>query len=155
MKKLLFTLLTLVSFTTFGQYMEGENSFSKTYQTVRGWKAVEGEWMYDDRALKDWQFIFNVDFFASPSGREMYGAVMIDDQGAPQYFFNYLGDIHESEDEYGEYGAYRVDVLAKDDETGKWDLWTQGNLKYYGYSTMFYMGSPPYNYYFSYFEPKE
>jgi len=155
MKKLLFILLTLVSFESFGQYIESDGSFSKTYTRVRGWKNVEGDWIYDDGNEVVWQIILNVDFFSSPDGVEMFGTILLDGSGEPQYFCNYVGQLKEGEDEFGEYGEYAVDVLSKNDKTGKWDFWDAGALRYYGPWTSLYLGYPPYTYQFSYFGLKE
>lgn len=152
MKKLFLTLLTAVSFTSFGQYVPTEGSFSKTYTQLRSYEKIDSLWVYSDGGLKDWTFIFNVDCFTYPGGPEMFGAVMEDGEGEPKFMCNYLGDLYESEDEYGEYGSYKVDILSKEDN-GTWKWWDTGELRYYGSWTMLYLGTPSWMY-FSYFNEK-
>lgn len=156
MKNLFFTLMMAVaSIPSFSQYIETEGSFAKTYERIRGWKAVDGDWIYDDGNAVTWTIVYNVQFFSSPSGREMYGAVVLNSNGAPEYFYNYISNVVEGEDDYGEYGQQNVDILSKDNETGKWEFWQPGMLRFYGYTTSLYLGSDPYTYYFSYFGLKE
>jgi len=147
---LIFTILT-----SFGQYVETDGSFSKTYERLRGWKSVDGEWVYDNGSSNEWTFVFNVEFYSSPNGNDMFGTVMKNSNGESQYFCNYIGQITEDKDEYGEYGEYEVDILSKDDETDKWEFWDTGKLRYYGNWTYMYMGYEPHDYYFSYFGLKQ
>lgn len=153
MKKLFLTLLTAVSFTSFGQYVLTEGSFSKTFTQLRSFEKQDSTWVYSDGGLKEWTFIFNVDCFTYPGGPEMFGAVMENGEGEPKFMYNYLGDLVESKDEYGEYGAYKVDILSKEDN-GLWKYWDSGELRYYGSWAMLYLGTPAWMY-FSYFNEKQ
>ena len=144
MKKLLFTLLTVISSTAFSQYITNDGSFQKTYTQVRNYQKFDGNtnWTYTGGDFVTWTFHFNVDFFPCPDCKEMRGTVMEDASGEPKFFMNYLGDIIETSDEYGEYGAFKVDVLVKDYETGEWDYWDDGECRYYGNYVMFYINIP-------------
>ena len=150
MKKLFLTLLTAVSFTSFGQYVTNEDSFSTTYTQLRVYENIDSLWIYSDGAMKEWTFIFNANFFTYPGGPEMFGAIMEDEKGEPQFMMNYLGDLVESKDEYGEYGSYRVDILSKEDN-GVWEWWDSGECRYYGPWVMLYLDDM----YFNYFNEKE
>ena len=55
--------------------------FSKTYERLRGWKSVDGDWIYDNGSTREWKFIFNVDFYSSEEGDDMFGTVMVNDIG--------------------------------------------------------------------------
>jgi hypothetical protein len=151
MKKFILTLLTAISVTAFGQYTPQEETFSKTYTQLRIWEKPDSTWVYSDGTFVDWTFIFNVEFFAFPGGSDMFGTIMENSEGEPKFFCNYLGDLYESEDEYGEYGSYKVDILNKDDETGTWKYWNSGELRYYGPWTYLFTGDKTY---FSYFNQK-
>lgn len=153
MKNLLLTLLTVVSFTSFGQYIPTEGSFSKTYTQLRSFEKQDSLWNYSGGDFKEWTFIFNVNCFTYPGGPEMFGAIMEDGEGEPKFMYNYLGDLYESEDEYGEYGAYQVDILSKEDN-GTWKWWNAGELRYYGSWAILYLGNPTFMK-FSYFNVKE
>jgi len=153
MKKLFLTLLTAVSFTSFGQYTLTEGSFSTTYTQLRSYEKVDSTWVYSDGALKDWTFIFNVDCFTYPGGPKMFGTVMENGEGEPKFMHNYLGDLYEGEDDYGEYGAYKVDILSKEDN-GTWEWWNSGELRHYGSWTILYLGTPAFLQ-FNYFNEKE
>ena len=144
MKNLMVMLLTAISFTAFGQYTHNDDSFQKTYTQIRTYEIPEGEteWFYANGDFVEWTFHFNIDFFACPGCSTQRGVVMEDASGEPQFFMNYLGDLREGEDEYGEYGAYKVDVLSKDDETGRWKWWDAGECRYYGNWTMLYLKNP-------------
>ena len=48
MKKLFLILLTIVSFTSFGQYTPTEDTFSKTYTQIRMWEKSDSIWVYSD-----------------------------------------------------------------------------------------------------------
>ena len=151
MKKFILILLTAISVTAFGQYTPQEETFSKTYTQLRIWERPDSTWVYSDGTFVDWTFIFNVEFFAFPGGSDMFGTIMENSEGEPKFFCNYLGDLYESEDEYGEYGSYKVDILNKDDETGTWKYWNSGELRYYGPWTYLFTGDKTY---FSYFNEK-
>lgn len=151
MKKFILILLTAISVTAFGQYTPQEETFSKTYTQLRIWERPDSTWVYSDGTFVDWTFIFNVEFFAFPGGSDMFGTIMENSEGEPKFFCNYLGDLYESEDEYGEYGSYKVDILNKDDETGTWKYWDSGELRYYGPWTYLFTGDKTY---FSYFNQK-
>jgi hypothetical protein len=151
MKKFILTLLTAISVTAFGQYTPQEETFSKTYTQLRIWEKPDSTWVYSDGTFVDWTFVFNVEFFAFPGGSDMFGTIMENSEGEPKFFCNYLGDLYESEDEYGEYGSYKVDILNKDDETGTWKYWNSGELRYYGPWTYLFTGDKTY---FSYFNQK-
>lgn len=151
MKKFILTLLTVISLNAFGQYTPQEETFSKTYTQLRIWERPDSTWVYSDGTFVDWTFIFNVEFFAFPGGSSMFGTIMENSEGEPKFFCNYLGDLYESEDEYGEYGSYKVDILNKDDETGTWKYWDSGELRYYGPWTYLFTGDKTY---FSYFNQK-
>ena len=151
MKKFILTLLTAISLNAFGQYTPQEETFSKTYTQLRIWERPDSTWVYSDGTFVDWTFIFNVEFFAFPGGSDMFGTIMENSEGEPKFFCNYLGDLYESEDEYGEYGSYKVDILNKDDETGTWKYWNSGELRYYGPWTYLFTGDKTY---FSYFNQK-
>jgi|SRR6056300_332563 hypothetical protein len=151
MKKFILTLLTAISLNAFGQYTPQEETFSKTYTQLRIWERPDSTWVYSDGTFVDWTFIFNVEFFAFPGGSSMFGTIMENSEGEPKFFCNYLGDLYESEDEYGEYGSYKVDILNKDDETGTWKYWDSGELRYYGPWTYLFTGDKTY---FSYFNQK-
>jgi hypothetical protein len=151
MKKFILILLTAISVTAFGQYTPQEETFSKTYTQLRIWERPDSTWVYSDGTFVDWTFIFNVEFFAFPGGSDMFGTIMENSEGEPKFFCNYLGDLYESEDEYGEYGSYKVDILNKDDETGTWKYWNSGELRYYGPWTYLFTGDKTY---FSYFNQK-
>lgn len=151
MRKFLGILLLLIATPIFGQYIETESSFSKRYTSIRGYKNVEGQWIYDEGNTIDWTIRFNVNFFTSPDGRQMLGAVMENGEGQPRYFYNYIGDIHESRDEDGEFGEFRVDILHYDDESASWQFWEAGTLRYYGTHTSLYLGRPAW-FIFAYFE---
>ena len=151
MKKLILMLLTSFSLMAYGQYNTTDNSFSKTYTQLRVWEKPDSTWVYSDGTFTDWTFIFNVEFFSFPGGAEMFGTVMENSKGEPKFFCNYLGDLYESEDEYGEYGSYKVDILNKDDDTGTWEYWNSGELRYYGPWTYLFTGDKMY---FSYFNQK-
>ena len=153
MKKLFLTLFTAVSLTSFGQYTLTEGSFSTTYTQLRSYEKVDSLWAYTGGTFKDWTFIFNVDCFTFPGGPEMFGAIMEDADGEPQFMMNYLGDLFEGEDEYGEYGSYKVDILSKEDD-GSWKWWNAGELRHYGSWTILYLGTPAYLQ-FNYFNIKE
>jgi len=151
MKKFILTLLTAISLNAFGQYTPQEETFSKTYTQLRIWERPDSTWVYSDGTFVDWTFVFNVEFFAFPGGSDMFGTIMENSEGEPKFFCNYLGDLYESEDEYGEYGSYKVDILNKDDETGTWKYWNSGELRYYGPWTYLFTGDKTY---FSYFNQK-
>jgi len=151
MKKFILILLTAISLNAFGQYTPQEETFSKTYTQLRIWERPDSTWVYSDGTFVDWTFIFNVEFFAFPGGADMFGTIMENSEGEPRFFCNYLGDLYESEDEYGEYGSYRVDILNKNDETGVWGYWNSGELRYYGPWTYLFVGDKMY---FSYFNEK-
>ena len=151
MKKFILTLLTAISLNAFGQYTPQEETFSKTYTQLRIWERPDSTWVYSDGTFVDWTFIFNVEFFAFPGGSSMFGTIMENSEGEPKFFCNYLDDLYESEDEYGEYGSYKVDILNKDDETGTWKYWDSGELRYYGPWTYLFTGDKTY---FSYFNQK-
>ena len=151
MKKFILTLLTAISLNAFGQYTPQEGTFSKTYTQLRIWEKPDSTWVYSDGTFVDWTFIFNVEFFAFPGGSDMFGTIMENSEGEPKFFCNYLDDLYESEDEYGEYGSYKVDILNKDDETGVWGYWNSGELRYYGPWTYLFTGDKTY---FSYFNQK-
>lgn len=151
MKKLILMFLTSFSLMAYGQYNTTDNSFSKTYTQLRVWEKPDSTWVYSDGTFTDWTFIFNVEFFSFPGGAEMFGTVMENSKGEPKFFCNYLGDLYESEDEYGEYGSYKVDILSKDDDTGTWEYWNSGELRYYGPWTYLFTGDKMY---FSYFNQK-
>jgi len=150
MKKLFLILLTIVSFTSFGQYTPTEDTFSKTYTQIRMWEKSDSIWVYSDGSFIEWTFHFNVNFSSSP-GYNMFGVIMEDEEGIPNFFFNYLGNIHEDEDEYGEYGSYQVDILTNNQETKTWEYWNSGELRYYGPWTYLFIRE---NVYFSYFREK-
>lgn len=151
MKKLILMFLTSFSLMAYGQYNTTDNSFSKTYTQLRVWEKPDSTWVYSDGTFTDWTFIFNVEFFSFAGGAEMFGTVMENSKGEPKFFCNYLGDLYESEDEYGEYGSYKVDILSKDDDTGTWEYWNSGELRYYGPWTYLFTGDKMY---FSYFNQK-
>jgi hypothetical protein len=151
MKKLILMLLTSFSLMAYGQYNTTEETFSKTYTQLRIWEKPDSTWVYSDGTFTDWTFIFNVEFFSLPGGSNMFGTVMENSKGEPKFFCNYLGDLYESEDEYGEYGSYKVDILSKDDDTGTWEYWNSGELRYYGPWTYLFNGDKMY---FSYFNQK-
>jgi len=153
MKKLFLTLLTAVSFTSFGQYIPTEGTFSKTYSQIRTWERLDSTWVYTDGTLKDWTFHYNVDFIGNLNGKELFGTVMENDKGQPRFFYNYLGDLYEGKDDYGEYGAYKVDILSKEDD-GSWKWWNAGELRHYGSWTILYLGTPAFLQ-FNYFNIKE
>ena len=142
MKKLLLTLLTIVSTTAFSQYTHNDGSFQKTYTQIRNHQNIDGEWTYTGGDFVEWTFHLNVDFFPCPDCPEMRGTVMEDINGEPQFFMNYLGDIIESSDDYGEYGSFKVDILSKNDKTGKWEWWDAGECRYYGNYVMLYLNNP-------------
>jgi len=144
MKNLLFTLLAMASFTAFIQYTPDEGSFTVTYSQLRSYEKPEGQsdWVYANGDFHTWTFQFNVDFFACPGCREQFGTVMEDSQGKPKFFMNYLGGVIEGEDEYGKYNSFMVDILSKDDETGKWKWWETGECRHYGKWTMLYLKNP-------------
>ena len=156
MKNLLFTLLATISFTAFGQYTHREGSFQKTFTQVRNHQIIgdDPEWSYTGGDFVEWTFHFNVDFFPCPGCPDMRGTVMEDINGEPQFFMNYLGNIIESSDDYGEYGSFRVDILSKNDETGKWEWWEAGECRYYGNYVMLYLKNPA-TLRFDYFNVKE
>lgn len=149
MKKLILMLLTSFSLMAYGQYNTTDGSFTKTYTQLRSFNKVDSTWVYTGGDFKEWKFIFNVDFFTYPNGPEMWGLVMEDGDGKPQFMMNYLGDLVESEDEYGEYGSYKVDIVSKEDD-GTWKWWDAGELRYYGPWAMLYLDDM----YFSYFNEK-
>lgn len=151
MKKLILMLLTSFSLMAYGQYNTTEETFSKTYTQLRIWEKPDSTWVYSDGTFTDWTFIFNVEFFSFPGGSNMFGTVMENSKGEPKFFCNYLGDLYESEDEYGEYGSYKVDILSKNDDTGAWGYWDSGELRYYGPWTHLFTGD---KIYFSYFNQK-
>lgn len=151
MKKLILILLTSFSLMAYGQYNTTEETFSKTYTQLRIWEKPDSTWVYSDGTFTDWTFIFNVEFFSFPGGSNMFGTVMENSKGEPKFFCNYLGDLYESEDEYGEYGSYKVDILSKNDDTGAWGYWDSGELRYYGPWTYLFTGDKMY---FSYFNQK-
>jgi hypothetical protein len=151
MKKLILMLLTSFSLMAYGQYNTTEETFSKTYTQLRIWEKPDSTWVYSDGTFTDWTFIFNVEFFSFPGGSNMFGTVMENSKGEPKFFCNYLGDLYESEDEYGEYGSYKVDILSKNDDTGTWGYWNSGELRYYGPWTYLFTGDKMY---FSYFNQK-
>jgi hypothetical protein len=153
MKKLFLTLLTAVSFTSFGQYIPTEGSFSTTYTQLRSFEKQDSLWNYSGGDFKEWTFIFNVNCFTYLGGPEMFGAIMEDGEGEPKFMYNYLGDLYESEDEFGKYGAYQVDILSKEDN-GTWKWWNVGELRYYGSWTILYLGNPTFMK-FSYFNVKD
>lgn len=156
MKKLLGLLsLCLTISTSYGQYVEIEGSFSKTYERLRGWKSVDGDWIYDNGSTREWKFIFNVDFYSSEGGDDMFGTVMVNDIGEARYFCNYIGKMREGEDDLGTYNEFDVDILSFDDEDQKWRFWESGILRHYGQWTYMYLGYPPHKYYFSYFGAKD
>ena len=62
MKKLFLTLLTAVSFTSFGQYTHREGSFQKTFTQIRNHQIIDDEWTYTGGDFVEWTFHFNVDF---------------------------------------------------------------------------------------------
>ena len=142
MKKLLLTLLTITSTTAFSQYTHNDGSFQKTYTQIRNHQNIDGEWTYTGGDFVEWTFHLNVDFFPCLDCPEMRGTVMEDINGEPQFFMNYLGDIIESSDDYGEYGSFKVDILSKNDETGKWEWWDAGECRYYGNFVMLYINNP-------------
>ena len=130
MKKFLFILLAAASFPTFGQYTHDEGSFQKTFTQVRNHQIIgdDTEWSYTGGNFAEWTFHFNVDFFPCPGCPEMRGTVMENINGEPRFFMNYLGNIIETSDEFGEYGSFKVDILSKNDETGAWDRDWETNL---------------------------
>ena len=150
MRKLFLTLFTALSFTSFGQYVTDEGSFTKTYTQLRSFNKQDSLWVYTGGDFKEWTFVFNVDFFTYPGGPEMDGLVMEDADGEPQFMMNYLGDLFEGKDEFGEYGSYKVDILSKEDD-GTWRWWNTGECRYYGPWVMLYLDDM----YFSYFNEKE
>jgi len=149
MKKLILMLLASFSLTAYGQYITDESSFSKTYTQIRSFDKQDSLWVYAGGDFKEWTFVFNVDFFTYPGGPEMDGLVMEDDKGEPQFMMNYLGDLFEGKDDYGEYGSYKVDILSKEDD-GTWRWWDSGECRYYGPWVILDLG----NMYFSYFNEK-
>ena len=151
MKKLILMLLTSFSLMAYGQYNTTDDSFNTTYTQLRIWQKPDSSWVYSDGTFIEWTFIFNVEFFSFPGNTEMFGTLMEDSEGEPQFFCNYLGDLYVSEDEYGEYGSYKVDILRKDKETAVWKYWNSGELRYYGPRTYLFLGDRTY---FSYFNQK-
>jgi hypothetical protein len=160
MKNFLLIIFSFLSFSVLGQYTYKEGSFSKTFTQVRNYQMISSdlaenaEWTYTGGNVLEWTFHFNVDFFPCPSCPEMRGTVMENNRGEPRFFMNYLGNIIESSDDYGEYGAFKVDILSKDDETGKWKWWESGECRYYGNWVMLYLRNPP-DLRFDYFMVKE
>jgi hypothetical protein len=151
MRTLLTTIFLIFSSTIFGQYIENDGSFTREYTSIRGYKNVDGELIYDEGSAVQWTFVFNVNFFTSADGREMLGAVMNNAEGQPRYFYNYIGDIYESEDEDGHFGEFRVDILHYNDDNARWEFWEQGTLRYYGTHTSLFLGRPSW-YLFVYME---
>ena len=84
----------------------------------------------------------------------MRGTVMENINGEPRFFMNYLGNIIETSDEFGEYGSFKVDILSKNDENGKWEWWEAGECRYYGNYVMLYLKNPA-TLRFDYFNVKE
>jgi len=155
--KYVFTIVALAAaFACNAQYKYDDGSFGKTYTQLRNYQLIgdDSDWSYTGGDFVEWTFHFNVDFFPCPGCPEMRGTVMEDAQGEPQFFMNYLGNIIETEDEFGEYGSFKVDILSKDDETGKWDWWESGECRYYGSWVMLYLKNPA-TLRFDYFNVKE
>jgi len=152
MKNLIFLFgLMLTTITSFGQFIETDGSFSMKYERIRGFMYEDTNWVYDRGNMVTWEFIFNVDFFMTPDSDELFGTIALDENGESQWFYNFIGDVNESSDEYGDYSGYRVDILSKDDETGLWEFWQPGELRHYGSYTILNVGSPAF-YKFQYFE---
>jgi len=152
-KVITLTLGLLFSVMSYGQYIPTEGTFSKTYTQIRTWERPDSTWVYADGTLKEWTFHYNVDFIGNLNGKDLFGTVMENEQGQPRFFYNYLGDLYEGEDEYGEYGSYQVDILSVNDDTGAWEYWNSGELRFYGPWTYLYLGNPAWLY-FSYFNEK-
>lgn len=154
MKKLIILLLTFFSVSAFGQYTENEESFTKTYTQLRIWENADGIWNYSDGTNTEWKFVYNVNFKINSSVNEMYGVVLIGTDGLPKFFCNYLGDTVNGEDEFGMYMSNELDIIYFKEETGLWELWDSGEIRYYGNWTHIYFGEPAYMY-FSYFKEKK
>jgi len=154
-KKILFISSWFLSLVASSQYIATEGSFEKTYTRIRGWEKQDSDWVYSDGSMVEWNVIFNVDFLATPDGKEMFGVVLEDAQGQPQYFCNYIGDLIEGEEDGLSFHEYHVDILSKDDDTGKWEFWDSGALRYYGSWMKLYLGIEPYHFHFVYFGVKE
>ena len=154
MKKLLFTLLTVISTTAFSQYTETESSFSKTFTQLRTYERPEGaeDWIYSGGDFVIWTLSLNVDFFACPGCRTQRGVMMANAAGESKFFLSYLGQLREGEDSYGDYNAYYVDILSY--EEGKWDVWDSGEFRYYGNFAMLYVHNPS-TFRFDYFNIKD
>ena len=153
MKNIVLTFFALIAtITTFGQWSETEGTFTKEYQRIRGFEFQDSLWVYDRGNMVNWDIYFNVDFFTSPGTSELFGVVLLDYEGVPQWFYNYIGDLEEGEDEYGEYGGYKVDILSKEDD-GSWSFWQSGEFRHYGNYSILYVGNPAF-YKFQYFEER-
>lgn len=154
MKKFIGLFLTMIGLTSFAQYELTESSFSKTYSQLRTWEKPESTWVYSNGSTTQWTFHFNVDFFPFEKSSGMFGAVLVNEEGNPEFFCNYLGELKKGEDEYGIYGSNQVDILYNDPETGRWEYWNTGELRHYGPWTYLFLGDPS-KLYFSYFKEKE
>lgn len=154
MKKLIILLLTFFSVSAFGQYTENEESFTKIYTHLRTWQRADSLWNYTDGTNGEWKFIYNVDFNINNSSSVMYGTILIGADGLPAFFFNYLTDAFKDEDELGIFMGNKVDILYLNEDTGIWQLWDTGEIRYYGSWNHIYFGEPSYLY-FSYHKEKK
>ena len=76
MRTLLTTIFLVFSSTIFGQYIENDGSFTREYTSIRGYKNVDGELIYDEGSAVQWTFVFNVNTSADGGnvgcGHEQY-----------------------------------------------------------------------------------
>jgi len=154
MKHFFMVFLTMIGLNVFGQFNLTENSFSKTYTQLRTWEKPDSVWVYSNGSNTQWTFHFNVDFFPFSKNSGMFGAVLENEEGNPEFFCNFLDEVQKGEDEFGIYNSNKVDILHYDEESGVWEYWNTGELRLYGPWTYLYVGEPSYLY-FSYFKQKE
>lgn len=142
MKKLLLSFsLLAASLVSFGQFIEGETSFSKEYSQIRGftYSEIDSAWVYDRGGDPIWTIVFNVDIFTTADGAKNRGAIMLNDVGAARYAYIYIGNVRNGKDENIEYSEFTVDIINWDEDESRWVFWDEGVLRHYGEFTKLYV----------------